>query len=49
MLLVTVSVLGSVFHTIVFVKDTQSCIEIDFKKEMRRDVMFQKAAGRLTD
>jgi len=49
MLLVTVSVLGSIFHTIVVVKGTKSCIEIDSKKELRRDVMFQKAAGGLTD
>jgi hypothetical protein len=49
MLLVAVSVLRSLFHTIVVVKSTQSCIEIDSKKELRRDVMLQKAAGRLTD
>jgi hypothetical protein len=48
MLLVAVSVLGS-FHTTVVVKSTQSCIEIDSKKELRRDVMFEKAAGRLSD
>jgi len=49
MLLVAVSVLRSLFYTIVVVKSTQSCIEIDSKKELRRDVIFQKAAGRLTD
>jgi len=49
MLLVAVSVLGSFFYTNVVVKRTQSCIEIDSKKELRRDVIFQKAAGRFTD
>jgi hypothetical protein len=49
MLLVAVSVLRSLFHKIVVVKSTKSCIEIDSKKEPRRDVMFQKAAGKLTD